>query len=279
MPKIKKVLNTSVILVSDEQLNEYIILQKGIGYGRKAGEEVEILEESQMFIPCCEADRKNLLDLLVSIPSCYLEIAQEVIAYAEKQLNTKLNDHIYLTLTDHIHFAVERHYQKMIVVNHVFWEMKTFYREQFKIGQYALKIIEKKLGICLPEEEAANIAFHIINAQKEQGSGYDAMRAAKLIGQVVTVVTYSLNCQPDKESIHYSRFISHMQYFSERFFSGKLLESDDDFLYEQMKKGYPKAMACAEKIRTHILKEYDNRISNEEVAYLAVHIQRLLSRK
>lgn len=194
-------------------------------------------------------------------------------------MDTSLNEHIYLALTDHLHFAVQRIQENIIITNRVFWELKTFYPKEYKIGLYALEIVSDKLNIKLPVEEAANIAFHIVNAQKEAEVQYDAMRAAKLIGKIVTVVTYSMNCQPDKESIHYSRFISHLQYFAERFFTDNLLDSPDDFLYEQIETGYPRALSCAEKVRTLILKEYDKAITNEEVVYMAVHIQRLVSRE
>lgn len=278
MPQIKKVLNSSVILVSDEQEKEYIILQKGIGYGRKPGEKVELSGESQIFVPLSSNDRNQFLELLKEIPAAYLELSQKIVAYAENQLHTKLNEHIYLALTDHMHFAVERFKEKVVITNRVFWELKTFYPKEYQIGLYALDIVREKLGINLPEEEAANVAFHIVNAQKDEDVQYDAMRAAKLIGKIVTLVTYLMKCQPDKESIHYSRFISHLQYFSERFFSDKMLDSPDDFLYEQIEKGYPKALNCAERVRTLVLKEYDKAITNEEVVYLAVHIQRLISR-
>ena len=278
MPQIKKVLNSSVILVSDEQEKEYIILQKGIGYGRKPGEKVELSEESQIFVPLSSTDRNQFLELLKEIPAAYLELSQKIVAYAENQLHTKLNEHIYLALTDHLHFAVERFKEKVVITNRVFWELKTFYPKEYQIGLYALEIVREKLGIDLPEEEAANVAFHIVNAQKDEDVQYDAMRAAKLIGKIVTLVTYLMKCQPDKESIHYSRFISHLQYFAERFFSDRMLDSPDDFLYEQIEKGYPKALNCAERVRTLVLKEYDKAITNEEVVYLAVHIQRLISR-
>ena len=124
----------------------------------------------------------------------------------------------------------------------------------------------------------ANVAFHIINAQKTDAVQYDAMRAAKLLSRIITLVTYLMNCQPDTESLHYSRFISHLQYFAERLFSDKMLDSPDDFLYDQVNKGYPKAASCAKRIRMMIQKEYNKVIPNEEVAYLAVHIQRLISR-
>lgn len=278
MLRIKKVLNSSVVLVSNGDSEEFIVLEKGIGYGRKPGEAVEVQEESRIFVQLSPADRSQLAELLSAIPPCYLEITQEIVAYAEHQLNTSLNEHIYLALTDHLNFAVERFEKNMVITNRVFWELKSFYPKEYRIGIKALEIIRRKLGIELPEEEAANIAFHIVNAQKEEKVQYDAMRAAKLIGKVVTLVTYSMNCQPDKESLHYSRFISHMQYFAERFFTDRMLDSADDFLYIQMEQGYPKAVACAERIRTLLIKEYDKAISNEEVAYLAVHIQRLASR-
>lgn len=279
MLHIKKVLNSSVVLVSDEEKEEFIILEKGIGYGRKPGEYVEVKQDSQIFVQLSQMERNQLIELLSEIPSGYLEMTQKIVTYAEQQLNTSLNEHIYLALTDHLHFAVERFQKNMVVTNRVFWELKTFYPKEYQIGIKALEIVKKEMNVTLPKEEAANIAFHIVNAQKEEEVQYDAMRAAKLIGTVVTLVTYSMNCQPDKESIHYSRFISHMQYFAERFFTDKMLDSEDDFLYAQMEKGYPKALACAEKVRTHMIKEYDKGISNEEVAYLAVHIQRLASRE
>ena len=278
MPQIKKVLNSSVILVSDENGEEYIILDKGIGYGRKPGEIVEVSGGSRIFVHLSQRDHRQLVELLSSIPSEYLEMTQEIVDIAEKQLDTTLNEHIYLALTDHLNFAVERFHQHMIITNRVFWEFKTFYPKEYKVGLAALEIIETKLGIRLPEEEAANIGFHIVNAQKEAESQFDAMRAVKLVGTIVTLVTYLMNSQPDKESIHYSRFISHLQYFAERFFTNKMLDSPDDFLYQQMETAYPKAINCAEKVRTYIIKEYDKVISNEEVAYLAVHIQRMASR-
>lgn len=279
MLRIKKVLNSSVVLAADEDGGEFIVLEKGIGYGRKTGETVELKEESRIFVQLSQTDRNQLAELLSTIPSGYLEMTQEIVAFAQQELHTALNEHIYLALTDHLHFAVERYEKNMTFANRVFWELKSFYPKEYQVGVRALDIIERELGIRLPLEEAANIAFHIVNAQKEDEVQYDAMRAAKLIGKVVTLVTYSMNCQPDRESLHYSRFISHMQYFAERFFTDKMLDSPDDFLYAQIEQGYPRALSCAEKVRTLILKEYDRAISNEEVAYLAVHIQRLASRE
>ena len=53
------------------------------------------------------------------------------------------------------------------------------------------------------------------------------------------------------------------------------MDSEDDFLFNQMQQGYPEAVDCAEKIRTFVLRKYGVFLPNEEAAYLALHIARL----
>lgn len=56
------------------------------------------------------------------------------------------------------------------------------------------------------------------------------------------------------------------------------MDSADDFLFGQMQRGYPEAAACAEKIRTFVLRKYNVFLPNEETAYLALHVARLTAR-
>ena len=118
--------------------------------------------------------------------------------------------------------------------------------------------------------------FDVANIRK---AGYNVITPVVVTNhedcKIVMLVTYSMHYQPDQDSIHYARFISHLQFFVQRFYSGNMLDSEDDFLYHQMREGYPQALGCAEKVRTLLLKEHNVCISNEEVAYLTIHIQRL----
>lgn len=277
--KIRKVLNSSVVLVVDDLGEESILLGKGIGYGRKPGEDIVRQPSDRVFIPLSNPDAKQMLELFSSIPPEYLDITQEIVRDAEKTLNTTLSKHIYLMLTDHLHFAAERQKQGIVITNRVFWEIKNFYRREFDIGLRALALIRERLGVELPEEEAANVAFHIVNATKDEAVHYDAMQAAKLIGSMMSIVTYTMHCTFDTESINYSRFISHLQFFAERYYSGKLLVSTDDFLYVQMSNVYPAAISCAEKLRAYLRHNDGTELPNEEVAYLALHIARLTEQK
>lgn len=253
---IQKVLNSSVVLVQDDSGEESILLGKGIGYGRKAGEPIERQPSDRVFLPLSNPDAQPMLELFSSILASYLELTQDIVDDAEQSLGVKLSAHIYLLLTDHLHFAVERQQKGLVVTNRIFWEIKHFYPKEYAVGQRGLQKVKAKLGIELPDEEAGNIAFHIVNARQDPQAGYDAMRAAQLIGELSNIVTYSMHCPVSTESIHYARFVSHLQYFAERFFSGKLMDSEDDFLFQQMQQNYPAAVTCAEKIRTFVLRKY-----------------------
>lgn len=109
MIKIKKVLNSSVVLVEDEEQKDFILFGKGLGYGRKVGDTVERKSADQIYMSVDNPKAKELIHLIDSIPNIYLSLTQDIVAHAEKQLGTKLNSGIYFTLMDHLHFAVERH--------------------------------------------------------------------------------------------------------------------------------------------------------------------------
>lgn len=277
MIRIKKVLNSSVVLVENHG-QEMVAFGKGIGYGKKNGELIQQTDVDQMFLPVDNPQARQILSLVDSIPSKYFEVAETIINYAQKYLGKYLNPSIYYALTDHLNFAVERVEKGIVINNRVLWEIKSYYPNEFHVGLYACQLMEETFGIQLPEEEAANIAFHLINGQQEIDEA-NGMKYAKMIGNIVNLVRYSLNVKVNTESIHYKRFITHVKFFVERFFAGSLLEENDDSLYEQLSLLYPQAMSGALRIKEYIQQVYKQEISNDEVTYLAVHINRLLKNK
>ncbi|PWJ88999.1 BglG family transcriptional antiterminator [Oceanotoga teriensis] len=276
MIKIKKVLNSSVVLVSNEKQKEYILLGKGIGYGKKSGSKVEESEADQIFIPIDNLRTKEIIDFFGNIPSVYINITQKVVKFAEEKLKTKLNTGIYITLMDHLNFAVERYNKKMIIKNRVYWEIKNYYPSEFEIGIFTLELLDKEFNIKMPFEEAANIAFHIINAQGEYQENRDGMMYAEMISGITNIVKYNLNSDIDSKNIHYIRFITHVKFFVERFFANKMLKDKDKTLFKQISESYPKSMEISFKIKEYIEKKYDKEMSKDELTYLAIHIHRLI---
>lgn len=162
----------------------------------------------------------------------------------------------------------------------MYWEIKNYYPEEFKIGEFALNLLNKRLQIELPIEEAANIAFHLINAQVgDKESSSDGMRYAKMVGSIVNLVRYTCKINTDTEDIHFSRFITHVKFFAQRFYSDKMLNDKENLLFEQIANLYPEAMSGTFKIKEYIEQVYEKKIPQEELAYLAVHIHRLITYK
>jgi beta-glucoside operon transcriptional antiterminator len=62
----------------------------------------------------------------------------------------KLHPHIYLALTDHLHFAVQRTQQGLPVVNRLAWEVKTFYPREYAVGLFGLTRLRERVAVDLP---------------------------------------------------------------------------------------------------------------------------------
>src|SRR5699024_3117402 len=93
------------------------------------------------------------------------QISADIISFAKSNLNLKLNQSIYVTLTDHINFAIERFEQGINLQNALLWEIKRFYPHEFDLGRYALELVKERIGVELPEDEAGFIALHFVNAE------------------------------------------------------------------------------------------------------------------
>lgn len=272
MHTIKKVLNSSVVLVEDSRGVERVLLGKGIGYGQKAGSQIAASEGERVFVSLDDADHRNLVELLAQIPAEFIDLTRTIVDDAEKQ-GLDLDPHIYLALTDHLHFAVDRQRRGLKIVNRLAWEMRTVYPTHYAVGVKALAAMEDRLGVTLPEDEAANIAFHLANAEVGR-EGVDSLRVVQLIREITTIVSHTASIQLHREDLHSARFITHLQYLVERFFTDRLLSSADDFLFHSLSGRYPHAVASAEKVRDFVQGKHGVRLPNEEVAFLALHIAR-----
>ena len=273
---IKKVLNSSVVLVDNEG-QEMIALGKGIGFGKKAGEQITDSQIDQVFLPIDETRSLQFAELIDEIPIRFFEMTKEIVQLAQQLMPNPLNSTIYLTLSDHLHFAVERQEKGLSITNRLYWEIKNYYAKEYAVAEQALLLLREKYQIFLPEEEASNIAFHLINAQSASADNQDGLKKAKLIGIIVNLVRYWIQQYVNKKSIHYRRFITLVSFFGDCLFAEGLLQEKDEGLYRQMWALYPNAMEIATKVKAYVDNEYQTKIPENEIAFLGVHINRLMN--
>lgn len=209
--QIKQVLNNNVITVLDEQEHELVIMGRGIAFGRKAGDKVDESRIEKIFKLDDKEMNKRLMELLAEIPLSFVEVSEEIIRYAKQHTNKKIHDNIYVSLTDHIYYAVERFQQGIDIKNALLWETKRFYPDEYRIGQHALSIIAEKVGIILPEDEAGFIALHIVNAQMNEDMPV-MINITKFIQDVLHIVKFHFGIEYDEESLAYYRFVTHLKF-------------------------------------------------------------------
>lgn len=273
--KIKKIVTNSVAIVDDEK-NESVVMGKGITFGKKVGDDIPKDQIQKIFVLKQAGIAERFSDVIRNMPMEYIKVCDEIINYAKKALNNPLSDIIYLTLTDHIAFALKRTKEGTTLKNSILWEIKNYYKQEFEIGLNALKIIENRLNVSLPEDEAAFIALHIINALTNQTSEIRTPQAIQMMQDILTFIKYSLNIEFDEESIYYQRFITHIKFFTQRLVMKKTMPLDDSEFYAYFKVKYVEISTQVEKIALFIRDQYGYSVSEEEKGYLIVHLKMIL---
>lgn len=275
--RIAKVLNNNVITVIDDQHKESVIMGRGIAFKKQPGDEIEEERIEKIFTLENREVSQKLMTLLSDIPMEYMDISDEIIQYAQGVLGGKLHDSIYISLTDHIHFAIERYRLGMEIKNALLWEIKRMYRKEYAIGVKALGIITDKLGVTLPEDEGGFIALHLVNSQLNVEMR-DTVTMTNIVKDIINIVRRSFVIDLDEESLSYYRFLTHLKFFAQRILSGTPSNNKetDNSLHDMVKQQYSSSYACAEKIKDYAQKIYGRSLSNEEMLYLTIHIERVV---
>lgn len=271
---IEKVINNNIISAYEKSGAEVIVMGRGIGFKKKQGEVVPADQISKIFRIKSRTLTEKFKELLANMPLERVRISDEIISHAKDHLKLKLNQSIYVTLTDHINFAIERVSQGIEPQNALLWEIKRFYPQEFQLGIYALELIHDRLGILLPEDEAGFIALHFVNA--EYGTDIrDAVKFPDQMQAIVDIVERELGILLDESSLHYERFMTHIKFLIQRIYRKELLSSEDRELSLMMQRKYPREYQCSVKVAEYIMQATGCRLSEEEIMYLSVHIRRV----
>lgn len=271
---IEKVINNNIISAYEKSGAEVIVMGRGIGFKKKQGEVVPADQISKIFRIKSRTLTEQFKELLANMPLERVRISDEIISHAKDHLKLKLNQSIYVTLTDHINFAIERVSQGIEPQNALLWEIKRFYPQEFQLGIYALELIHDRLGILLPEDEAGFIALHFVNA--EYGTDIrDAVKFPDQMQAIVDIVERDLGILLDESSLHYERFMTHIKFLIQRIYRKELLSSEDRELSLLMQRKYPREYQCSVKVAEYIMQATGSRLSEKEIMYLSVHIRRV----
>lgn len=274
MITIKKSLNNSMLLVDNDQ-REMILFGKGIGFGAKPGTQIDLAQVEKIFLPLNDLKSRHFLSLIDTIPAEFFEISHEILTLARGVCGNKPNSVLLFTLAEHLHFAVERCRSGQFSLNKLSWEVKRYYPQEYSVGLQARMRVNEKFSVALPEDEAVNIAFHLINAISQIDDG-SAHQQVELVNRIADIVRYKLSKAINTKSVNYMRFITHLRYFAERILAGKMVIGETEDFYQELMRHRPDAMMVAWAIRDYVQDKYQLTLPKDELTWLSIHISRLM---
>ncbi|QRN32761.1 BglG family transcription antiterminator LicT [Pectobacterium brasiliense] len=272
--KIAKILNNNVVTVIDENNNESVVMGRGLGFKKHSGDLLDETLIERVFVMKSGELTSRLQELLSEIPMDVITMADKIILLAKDRLPGKLQNSVYISLTDHCHFAIERHKQGVDIRNVLLWEIKRLYPKEFAVGLEALDIIEQRLAVRLPEDEAGFIALHLVNAQLDSEMP-EVLQITKIMQEILNIVKYQLSLDYNEQALSYHRFVTHLKFFAQRLIGKSTVFSDDESLHDVVKERYQLSYRCAEKIQVHIVQKYQYTLTKEELMFLTIHIERV----
>lgn len=270
---IEKILNNNAVIVKGEDGVEKILLGCGLAFGKKVGNELDESKIQKEFV-LKEEMSSRFQQFIQDIPIDTILLAEKIIANARNKCDKKLDDSIYITLTDHLDGALERAKSNIEVTNPLTSAIKSFYPKEFELGLDAVNLIKEERGIDLSIDEVAFITMHFVTAQLG-GNTPEFKSVLSFVMDISNNVRPYLEKDVDETSTSWQRFLTHLVFFVQRIMSGKEQPSKDALLFDSVKNAYADAYKCVENLCDYIQEHYNFTVENDERTYLTIHVNRL----
>ena len=243
--KILRVYSNNVVLASDEGGAEVVAIGKGLGFGAHVGDTVAETAVEKLFV------------------------------LKDKQVQNRLDEAIYLTLTDHISVSLAREKAGVRCVNPLLPEIRLLYPEEFRLAQLAVPIIRRFLDVTISEDEIGFITLHIVNAYMNHRM-VDTMKVTRMIRDILAIIEAAFPEAYRKKGLPYDRLLRHLQLFLWTLVTAETVVQEESYFYTWGKSEHKDAYACVQQIAAYLEEETGKKITNGEQGYLLLHLVNLI---
>lgn len=278
MVTIKKVYNNNVILAFENSSKKEVILTGcGIGFGKKPNDTVDDSKIEKKFVIQDNNFESKVNKLASEIPEEVFSVSSGIIEYAEKNLNTTLDEYIYISLTDHIYFALKRYKENLPIKNELLYELRRIHKKEYEIGKWAIEYINKTFNVNFLIDEAGFIAMHIINANYRESTNKSCL-IMNIINQILDIIKNYYSIEFIEDEINFDRLLTHLKFFAKRLIDKtESIDTNNNGLLEIVKVQYKESYDCVKQIKSFIEENYTYKVNDDEVLYLILHINRVIS--
>lgn len=271
MFRVKKALNhNTLIVIGMDDNQEYLLIGKGIGFGKKVSERLEAPEGCTVYSLHEYTERGSASELVKSIDPVFLEIAEQVLKEAEKVFG-KLDWSILFPMADHIAFAVKRIQNQEQISNPLTSDIQALFHMEYKTAECIRPILKERLSVEIDEHEIGYIALHIHSAIEDENVAL-SMQIARTVRECIQLVEDETGETIDVMSLSYNRLMNHVRYMVARAIRGEKLKLN---MNDYMSVKFPDAFRLASIVCEHLERYLKQPLDEVEIGYLAMHIQRV----
>lgn len=221
--EIQRVMNNNVVLArSTSRDREVVLMGKGIGFGKRKGQQLDAAETTIEKVFEADDDssmRDSYLRMLEEVNGDVVEICTEILLVAERKLGN-LSDRSFIVVVDHISFAIEKLDKGIKIENPFVYEIERLYPEEFAIGEFARKRILELLEVDITMDEVGFIALHL-NAAKENRVVKDTLKDTRIIKSMVDIIEQALEIDLKRHTTQSNRLMNHLRGLLHRISEGK----------------------------------------------------------
>lgn len=270
MYRVGKVLNhNSIIGIQSDNNQEYLMLGKGIGFGKKISEQIEKRPGDAVYSLQEVTERGRARQMLKTISPVCLEFANAVLNEAEDEFG-RIDRTILFPMADHLEYAIRRIQRQEQISNPLTDDIRVLFYKEYKVAECVKPLIRDELQVEIDEHEIGYIALHIHSAI-DQEKVSQSMQIARSVRECISLVEQETGTSIDITSLAYNRLMNHVRYMVARVMKGEKLKVN---MNDYMEVKYPQAFQTAKKICDEIGKNMKCQFDEIEIGYLAMHIER-----
>lgn len=275
MYRILRIIGNNFVSAVSEKGDIAVLQGLGIGFQKKKGFLVKDETIERIYRMENDAEINKLTELISHIPPEHVSFVASLIDDIQASLDSTLSPNIYITLTDHISFAIERFHTHQMYGNVILNEIKTFYPKEFAIGLQMVDKINTRFTISLPVDEAGFIALHIVNAELSLNMS-ESVQMTQIIHEIMHIIEAYYPNQLVHESFTKSRLITHVKYLAQGIYGNTLHVTKKVDFHTFLKNTYPEESTCVLKIKERIEQKYNKILDDEELLMLVIQIHKMI---
>ena len=152
-------------------------------------------------------------------------------------------------------------------------DIRVLSAKEFSVAQKGREIIREMTGNEITDDEVGFITLHIHAGLSDEQVSV-TLNTTRIINEGISMIEKAFGQHFDTDSLAYTRLMSHLYYMVARTRNGESTNADfNDFIFSS----YPRTGRVAQEVCSYIGRELKKTVAKEEIGFLAIHIQRVIS--